>query len=853
MDLIDNADTESILPSSIRGFTSQDFQNDLQDKLIICPKCLLGVGAYGAVYEATMKVLDRPSPEIVAVKFQALPEEDMLLNNLVAELSLLQGLNHDHLLQFHGSALLMPPPPQPGTYLPFDSTTTSFCVAMVTEVARNGDVESWIVKAARCQQKGNEEKLKDNGFPWALRVRCCAQVASALDFIHCQDVVHRDLKTANILLDANFNAKVCDFGLAIGAESPMKMLFVGGTESYMAPEVLLAEDYGTPADMYSLGLVAASLLSLRPIGEEYCGDVPQPELAVYQEDDEDDEDEGGGGSGGGGDGEVEVVETYDENNSHHHQDSCIEEWMKPLPPILVRHPRSFFEASAEEIRENACEDAPEAFIDLAIQCCSNDPDSRPNAGDAAMLLSEILTNLLDGSSMSFPTPFPPSPLESALPKVKKELNRWSSLKPRVPPRPNRPPPKRPSQLPPKPGRPLPPTPNQNAVQSTADDASDPMRTKPTTTSASFSLPPRPKTPPPSKAPTGRFIPKKAMSMTETTRPDAGTMGVVAPPPGTRTRATAPAAPPDELSVLLRSMNLKVKDKLALEKASKSNPASLVGKWVFISGLGLGQVAEFHRVKSITQRRTHDSYHTVELTSLHPTTSLTNSMAHSDLTTRTGSMLIPSHRAQAAASTTDVLSHETLSFDGLVGRGSMAHLLPNSPTRAPLTKRVRCLLRRRKMGKINSGLKFVLVESELLPDVEGNLGFSPKTSRFHVHGSGGGGGGDSDSDEGGESQNNESEVKKKGWLSLERPGGGMVPRYFTLTDYGLGYSKGPDKPPKNDATHCVLLPHLVITKDLNSARRFRVGRWYLEGLDEADTADWINDLEVTVKKASNHHH
>mmetsp|Transcript_32039 Transcript_32039/g.41187 ORF Transcript_32039/g.41187 Transcript_32039/m.41187 type:complete len:798 (+) Transcript_32039:99-2492(+) len=795
MDEIDGADTESILPSSISGFTSKDFSPVLEDELLVCPKCLLGVGAYGAVYEATLKVKGSSSPRVVAVKFQALPEEDMLLNNLVAELSLLQGLQHDNLLHFSGAALLMPPPPQPGMFLPFEPS--SLCVAMVTEVARNGDVETWIAKAARLQEKGIDVL---STLPWALRVRCCAQVASALDFIHCQDVVHRDLKTANILFDGKFNAKVCDFGLAIGAESPMKMLFVGGTESYMAPEVLLAEDYGPPSDVYSLGLVIASLLSLKPIGEEYRGDIPL-DRTCFEEEGEDSE---------------EVV-AYEE--SHVHEDSPL----SPIEPILVRHPRTFFEASSEEIRQHADPTAPPSLIELAIQCCSNDPDSRPDAGDVVIWLNDILTTLSADQPITVPSPNPPSLLELALPKVRKQLSLWKGKmqQPTRPRRPEKPPPQTPS----KPGRPvpLPPKPSTNNGSG-----------------SSFSLPPRPKTPPPLSGPKN-LIPLKALSLTDRAA-DGGTSTK-------KTRATIATSSPhvvDELSVLLSSLALKVKDKGALERASKTNPASLVGRWVFIQGLGIGQVAEFHRVKSITQRRTHDSYHTVELSSNSPT------MAAPDLMTRTGSVLIPSGMRLATASSPDVLSHESVHFDSQ--RPSMAHMPLSPSSRVPHTKRVRCLLRRRKLGKINTGLKFVLVESPLLPDSSAHLTSSPHGTRELRKGASQSGADESGDESGGEDDNNpkdDSEVKKHGWLSLERPGGGMVPRYFTLTEVGLGYSKAEDKQPKNDATHCVLLPHLIITLDMNNPRRFRVGRWFMEGLDEEDIADWVKVLEVAIKKASNH--
>lgn len=75
MELIENADTESILPESIAGFTVNDFSSDLENRLVICTKCLLGVGAYGAVYAGIMKKDRNLPPKMVAIKFQALPEE----------------------------------------------------------------------------------------------------------------------------------------------------------------------------------------------------------------------------------------------------------------------------------------------------------------------------------------------------------------------------------------------------------------------------------------------------------------------------------------------------------------------------------------------------------------------------------------------------------------------------------------------------------------------------------------------------------------------------------------------------------------------------------------------------------
>ena len=88
------------------------------------------------------------------------------------------------------------------------------CIAMVLEVAREGDLEQRIAKAAfrrrAAETAGNGGDLankKEADLPWALRVRVCCEVASALAFLHDAQVVHRDVKTANVLLDAHFNAK----------------------------------------------------------------------------------------------------------------------------------------------------------------------------------------------------------------------------------------------------------------------------------------------------------------------------------------------------------------------------------------------------------------------------------------------------------------------------------------------------------------------------------------------------------------------------------------------------------------------------------------------------------------------
>src|SRR5206468_3437546 len=95
--------------------------------------------------------------------------------------------------------------------------------------------------------------------------RLGAQVADALDYAHRQGVVHRDIKPSNLLLDAQGDTWVTDFGLAklVEGEDLSHSRDLVGTLRFMAPERLRGET-DRRGDIYALGATLYELLTLRP-------------------------------------------------------------------------------------------------------------------------------------------------------------------------------------------------------------------------------------------------------------------------------------------------------------------------------------------------------------------------------------------------------------------------------------------------------------------------------------------------------------------------------------------------------------------------------------------------------------
>jgi len=219
---------------------------------------IIGSGGFGQVHNATW----RGTPvavKVLAVSSKAENIQKAILQEFAAEINMVSGMRHPNICLYIGACL--EPPHR----------------AIVTELATNGSLWDALRLPLNppyvvCDGKSNElwSQLSQNSpcppygtWPWMLIQRVAIGAARGMNYLHCGQpaVLHRDLKSANILLDDSFNAKITDFGLSRLKAQERSMTGNCGTVQWMAPEILANESYAEPADVYSYGIILWELLS----------------------------------------------------------------------------------------------------------------------------------------------------------------------------------------------------------------------------------------------------------------------------------------------------------------------------------------------------------------------------------------------------------------------------------------------------------------------------------------------------------------------------------------------------------------------------------------------------------------
>lgn len=127
---------------------------------------------------------------------------------------------------------------------------------LVYEHVRNGTVA--------CHLHG--DFARPHTLPWHIRMKIAIETASALCYLHASDIIHRDVKTKNILLTQSFSVKVADFGLSRLFPNDVTHVSTAplGTPGYLDPEYHECYQLTSKSDVYSFGVVLIELISSKP-------------------------------------------------------------------------------------------------------------------------------------------------------------------------------------------------------------------------------------------------------------------------------------------------------------------------------------------------------------------------------------------------------------------------------------------------------------------------------------------------------------------------------------------------------------------------------------------------------------
>ncbi|KAK7342440.1 hypothetical protein VNO80_25392 [Phaseolus coccineus] len=203
----------------------------------------VGIGFFGEVFRGIWNGTD------VAIK--VFLEQDLTAENMedfCNEISILSRLRHPNVILFLGACTK---PPR---------------LSMVTEYMEMGSLFYLI------HVSGQKKKLS-----WRRRLKMLRDICRGLMHIHRMKIIHRDVKSANCLVDKHWTVKICDFGLSrIIEDSPMRDSLSAGTPEWMAPELVRNEPFTEKCDIFSLGVIMWELCTLSRPWEG----VP-PERVVY--------------------------------------------------------------------------------------------------------------------------------------------------------------------------------------------------------------------------------------------------------------------------------------------------------------------------------------------------------------------------------------------------------------------------------------------------------------------------------------------------------------------------------------------------------------------------------------------
>lgn len=235
---LDSDKSDDVIRSQIKDLFSQFSEFEKNEDDYFCDEPI-NSGISSIVYEGT----DEKTDKTVAIKIlneSYLKLGECSLIPLSREIAILTRLKHDYIAKFIGYVI------------PKDKVSVWF----ISEFISNGSLYK------------NKSELDGNN-----KTKIAFEIAEAMEYIHAQRILHRDLKSDNILIDLDYSPKIIDFGYSRSDIKDIAKTSQRGTYNYMAPEVINGGDYGSEADVFSYGMI---------LWEMIMNKVPYENLSGYQ-------------------------------------------------------------------------------------------------------------------------------------------------------------------------------------------------------------------------------------------------------------------------------------------------------------------------------------------------------------------------------------------------------------------------------------------------------------------------------------------------------------------------------------------------------------------------------------------